>query len=268
MDDTLEEQATAPEVSDHVTLPVGVEDASGVRHREVIIDEMSGIDDELVSGKKAGGNGAKGLTLVLCRCIQSIEGMVEQKKNPESLIERDIVRRMTQADRDYLVSRIFMLGGSDEATMQGSCPRCGISNEEEIHMSDLPVIQWPADKPLEIPFELPIGYRQTGRGPDVVHKTGVMRLINGVDQENLAQLGGAAIVTGLLAMCVKKLGTLENMDQEIAKRLKSRDRRYLMELLRTETPGLRQWKTVSCSGCSREMAIRVDMTSFFDSRKG
>lgn len=264
MDDSVEEERSAPEVSDHVTLPVGVDDGTGTRFREVVVDEMSGIDDELVSGKKSGGNGAKGLSLVLCRCIQSIEGLVEQKKNSESLIDRQIVRRMTQADRDYLVSRIFMLGGADDAVMQGKCPRCETSREEEVFMSDLQVVRWPDDKPPGFEFELPVGYRgQDGK----LHRKGWMDFPTGAIQENIATLKGALIITAMLTACIKRLGSLETVDQEIVKRFKSRDRRYLMDELKFKAPGLRQWKEVTCSECDKAFDIRVDMSSFFDSRR-
>ena len=59
-----------------VILPIGVE-VDGVRYLEVTIDEMTGIDEENLSSRKVRNNGAKAITLLLRRCIQSITGVLE-----------------------------------------------------------------------------------------------------------------------------------------------------------------------------------------------
>lgn len=265
----VENDSAIDAASDIVTLPIGI-DHDGSRYRTVIIDEMSGVDEELVSNKKkTGGNGGKAVSLVLCRCIQEIPGLVERKRSPDSMIDREIVRKMYQCDRDFLIARIHMLAGNDETVLAGKCPRCDALHEEEVLMSKLPVSQWPVDKPAEMEFDLPVGYTVSERGkPPVTHTKGVFRFPRGVEQELVAAIrdNPGQANSAMIATCIKKLGTFGSIDQEIAKSLKSRDRRYLMDEVKNQMPGMRQWKAYDCGECGREFDLTVDMTAFFRGR--
>lgn len=265
-DSPEEGESTKAEVSDHVRLPVGIEIA-GVRYRDVIIDEMGGQDEKLAGDKKkTGGNGAKGMTLVLCRSIQAIAGLVEQKKNPNSLIDRKYVRGMYQVDRDFLVSRIQMLADKDETRMQAQCI-CKTIYEEDVLLSELKVREHPDDAPCELSFTLPRGYLEVvKRGDNVLHREGILRFPIGSDQEAvspIAKNNQGLGMTAMLAATITKLGTLENIDQDVTGNMKSRDRRYLFNQIRDDMPGLVQWKPVECYECGRDLEAVVDLSGFF-----
>jgi len=252
--------------SDQVTLPVGVI-KDGQNYRNLVIDEMSGIDDHLVSGKKSGNNGAKALSLVICRSTQEVEGLLPRKQDSEKLFDREFARRMTQPDRDYLITRIFMLSGNNHAIMAGRCPRCGDVWEESVLLSDLPVVSWPEDKPRELDFELEVGFKEMKNGKAVFHKKGKIRFPTGKEQELTGQMDDqASIMDAMIAACVTKVGTLEHIDQEQAKRLKRRDRELLMSVIQNELPGLKQWKDVRCN-CGNTLQITLDLASFFGGRR-
>jgi len=247
------------DMSDTVRLPVGLE-VDGVRYRKVVLDEMTGIDDHNIASKKAGNNGAKAMTLLLCRCVQKIEGYLNRKENPEKLFDRSFARKLTIVDREFLLTRIYILSGDDKAMLAGQCPRCNEPWEEDIFLSELPVVEWPEDKPLEVEFELPRGFVRDGK----VHKKGVVRFPTGKEQELMAELKNPAqIFDSLFASCLKQLGDLTSFDQEMMKRMRSTDRRYLMQHLQSAFPGVRQWKEVRCR-CGRDFSADVDLTSFFD----
>jgi len=252
--------------SEHVRLPVGIR-KEGTVYRDVYIDEMCGIDDHLIASKEAQNNGAIATSLVLMRCIQEIDGLLERKKNTEKKFDRALVRKMTQVDRDYLLSRIYMLGGSNDVVMAGKCPRCGSVWEETAFLSQLKVIEWPDDKELELPFELIRGVYDNSDGVGVYHKEGTIRFPTGADSELIGKLGNSAeMVDSTIAACVTKIGTLDHIDTEMAKRMKTRDRQKLMVTIQQDLPGLRQWKTVKCD-CNREFEIVCDLTAFFDERR-
>ena len=254
------------EISDTVRLPVGLE-IDGVRYREVVIDEMCGIDDHNLSSKKVSGNGAKGVSIILSRCIQEIDGFLKRKPDSSKLCDRSIPRKLTVIDRDYLISRIYMLGGENDVVMAGKCPRCGTAWEEDAKISEMDVIEWPEDQPLEIEFELPVGITMVEDGETKTHKKGVLRFPTGREQEFVGDLGSPAMIfDAMFASCIKKLGDLTDIDQELMKRLKSRDRRFLLQFLQERLPGIRQWKIVKCD-CGREFDITADLTTFFDGRK-
>lgn len=255
--------------NDRVRLPVGIE-VNGRRYRDVTIEEMSGIDDELVSGKKANGNGAIGLTLVLCRCIQEIDGVVDQKDNPESLIDKRIVRGMTQIDRDFLITRIQMLGGNNTGILANLCPRCKKRHELEVELSELQTVEWPDESPLEVDFTLEVGHIERDnetRKPVKAHKEGRLRFPIGSHQEAVGTMQDPSkIMTSMLAACITQLGTLKPPSYEVVRRLKSRDRKLLMHIMKTKLPGLRQWKEVECD-CGRVFDLTLDVSAFFDVRR-
>jgi len=256
------------EPSELVRLPVGIE-KDGVRYRDVTIDELSGIDEALLANKKkTGGNTAKGLTMVLARSIQEISGLVPRKRNPDTPIDPMIPRRMYQVDRDFLFSRIQLLSDRDETILRGTCPRCRRGVEEEVLISERPVKEWPEDKPCEFEFELERGYVEVPKkGERVVHKKGVVRLSKGTDQEGVAiaaqeNTGHAATI--MLAACITRLGTLENIDQAIAARIKSRDRKLIFDVLRDNAPGMKMWEHLTCYNCGHsEVEAIVDISAFF-----
>ena len=256
------------EPSEHVRLPIGYEKA-GTRYRNVVIDELSGVDEALLSNKKkTGGNTAKGLTMVLARSIQEIEGLVPRKKNPDTPIDHTIPRMMYQVDRDFLFSRIQLLSEKDETTLRGTCPKCNTVYEEDVLISDRPVYEWPEDKPCEFEFELKRGYTETKRNEDpVIHKSGILRFPRGRDQEAIALMASenpGQAMTAMLAACIKKLGDLDNIDQTITARIKSRDRKYLFNRIRDEVPGMKMWDIKTCFNCGHSnVEAMIDISAFF-----
>jgi hypothetical protein len=250
--------------SDHIRLPIGYE-VDGVRYRNVVIDELLGIDDHLIIGKKAGKNAAKSETMVLCRTIQEIEGIVPQKKNSESLLDRNIVQNMYGPDRDFILSRVYMLSGRTEAMMAGECPRCARIWEEEVKIADLPVIEWSEDSPACMDFELEFGVKDP--------KTGEQQLIGKVDfptgriQELIAEIGDAAeVIDSLLTALIKDFGTLGKVNKEQVKRMKQRDRVNIIDLIANGFPGLKMLQTVNCD-CGREYETRADLSAFLGGQR-
>lgn len=255
------------EQSDTITLPVGII-KDGQRHRTVVIEELCGIDDHLITDKKTSGNTALAITRVLCRAIQEVEGLLARKQNPEKLFDRSLGRAMFQLDRDFVISRIFMLAGNNETEMAGKCPRCDRIHSEVAYLSDIEVSSWPVDKAPELEFELGVGFPEAVKGKATVyHKKGTLRFPTGRDQEEACKIANeAAMIDAMLAACITSVGTLGRIDQEQAKRLKTRDRNYLMQLIQDELPGMRQGKMITCT-CGREVSMRVDLSAFFDGRR-
>ena len=260
--EAAEDDKFIPQTS--VRLPVGLP-KDGVRYRDVEIDEMTGIDDHLISSKKVGNNGAKGLTLVICRCTQSVEGFhpFTSKTSTDKQFDRSLGRNMTQPDRDFLISRIFMLSGRNDTVMAGKCS-CGVIHQEEVRYSELPVVEWPDDAPLYIEFELEKGVPdKTG----TFHKIGKVRFPRGSDQERAGGMTDpAAITDAMFAACIIELGDLEGVDQEMVKRMTRSDREILWTALRDKLPGVKQWKIIQCE-CGLDVEVKVDQNSFFTARR-
>ena len=115
--------------SDTVRLPIGLR-YNGVVYRDVVIDEMTGVDEENMSSPKIKNNGARALTILLQRCVQEIPGLVERKRRTQDLIDAKYFMDMYTPDRDYLFMAIRALGLDDNFTQVMTCPKC--DNQEDI----------------------------------------------------------------------------------------------------------------------------------------
>jgi len=249
-------------MSDRIELPIGIE-SEGTRYRTIVLDEFSGVDEQLMSDKKrVGNNSAKGMTLVLSRAIQEIEGLVPRKKNPDALLDYNLIRNMYQIDRDFLYSRVLLLAEKDETVLSGTCPKCGELVEEQVLLSEQQVVPWPTDQATEIEFTLNRGFYYEGKW----HKEGKIRFARGSDQEQvaiIAQQNRAQAVTAMIAACVTKLGDMDGLDQSQASRLKSRDRLLLLNTVRDKTPGLKMWSKLSCHSCFySDVEAVLNLTAF------
>lgn len=259
-----EEKKKIDSISDHIRLPIGYE-VDGVRYRNVVIDELLGLDDHLVIGKKAGKNSAKSTSLVLCRTIQEIEGIIPAKKNSESMLDRHIVQNMYGPDRDFILSRVYMLSGRTEAMMAGECPRCSRVWQEESSIMDLPVVEWDESKPAYLEFELEIGIVDPKTGEK--QKTGKLDFMTGKIQELTGEVQDAAeMIDSMLVALIRDFGTFGNINKEQVKRMKQRDRMILVNMIANDFPGVQMTRGVSCD-CGREYEIRADLSAFSDGQR-
>jgi hypothetical protein len=259
-----QEQEQTESISDHIRLPIGYE-VNGVRYRNVVIDELLGLDDHLVIGKKAGKNMAKASSLVLCRTIQEIEGIVPAKKNSESMLDRSIVQNMYGPDRDFILSRVYMLSGRTETIMAGECPRCSRIWQEELALGSLPVVEWEDNKSSSLDFELEIGVADPKTGEK--QKTGKIDFITGKIQELTGEVSDAAeMIDSMLVALIRDFGTFGKLTKEQAKRMKQRDRIILVDMIANDFPGIKMTKDIKCD-CGRSYEARADLSSFSDGQR-
>lgn len=252
---------------DTVELPVGIR-KDGEVYRTVVIDELGGIDDHLVASPKARGNGAKAMSLVLCRSVQEVPGLLRAKQNPDKLFNIEFARAMTEIDRTFLTTRIFMLSGRNASAYVGMCRHCKTMHNEPVYLSNIPVVQWPDDKPTEIPFKLRTGFRERlDTGEYAYHKEGVLQFPTGKIAELLGSITNEAEATdSLFAACIRSVGSYGRIDTTMAKALKRTDREELMYSLSESLPGIRQGKWITCT-CGMDVELNLDLVSFFDARR-
>lgn len=249
-----------------VRLPVGIV-KDGQLYREIVVEQMCGIDDHNIAEKNPGDNGSVATSLVLCRCIQEVPGLLPQKKNPEAMFDRQLARAMTNPDRDYALARIYMMSKRNEAVMAGKCDRCSKVWEEDVLLSNLPVTMWDDDAPREFEVTLETGFRELVGNESVFHKDCVMRFPTGAESELAGKIKSEpAALDALIASCITKAGSLSQVDQEMAKRLTSTDRQEIVLAAQVNLPGLRQWKDVTCS-CGGNVEMKLDLTSFLSERR-
>ncbi|HEV2708106.1 MAG TPA: hypothetical protein VGV59_19475 [Pyrinomonadaceae bacterium] len=120
-----------------------------------------------------------------------------------------------------------------------------------------------AERPEEGRFLLPCGYVD---GEGVLHEEVELAPLDGRDEEYLACMRAdastAAVVTGLLSRCVKRLGSFERIDAALVRDLNVCDRDYLIIKARQMTFGA---KVEAVLGCENEQCgAPLDVSFFLD----
>lgn len=112
----------------------------------------------------------------------------------------------------------------------------------------------------EFEFELPVGYvDDDGR----VHRTAVLRKMTGHEEALLAdkklRQNGGALVSELLASCLRRLGDVKPVTRKIAAELTSPDRNYLLLELRKITFGEEMEASYTCTRCGETTRVMHDL---------
>lgn len=249
--------------TDRVFLPIGLE-IDGIRYREVVIDEMTGIDEENLTSKKVKNNGAKAITLLLRRCIQEIEGIVPRKSNPLDLIDEKYVRNMYIADRDFLVLCIRALSGNDTLLAESDCSSCGQENAHTLSLMDLDVYEWDEGTPAEIEVEMPRGFYSSHTKQ--YHKKIKWGFPNGVSQEKIATLPENQVGTSLILSGLKEVEGMETLPRaDSVRRLSVRDRGAIADAIMDNAVGVDSQVTVTCEHCGEEYTVEVNTVGFSNS---
>ncbi len=243
-----------------VILPIGYE-VDGVRYRNVVIDEMTGIDEENLSSRKVRNNGAKAISLLLRRCIQSIEGVLEQKRDPLSLIDDKFVRNMYVADRDYLILCIRVLSGNSELMTTVECPECGHETDKLINLKDLDVYEWDESEPVELRVDLPRGFYDK---PTSEYKNKVVWAFpKGYGQEKIASRPENEMGTHLIALGLREVEGMSTLPMpEDVRKLSVRDRNALAEAILENAVGVDTKVVVECESCGHETTTEVNTVGF------
>jgi hypothetical protein len=249
------------EATDRVLLPVGLE-VEGKRYRTVVIDEKCGLDDENVAAPRIRNNGARAVSQVLRRCIQEIPGVLPRKKDPYSLIKPRFVQDMYTVDRDFLFLSVQLLSMDESFTQESPCPACGEAQEQLVEIAALDVYEWEEGQDACLELELPVGVPD---GEGTMHKSLVWKFPTGHLQERLAALPKHQVPTTMMAACTERLGSLDGLDTEAARRMRNRDRAYLLNAVRHQMPGVDLRLDMFCDNCKHEWDGDVDLTRFFRS---
>ena len=126
----------------------------------------------------------------------------------------------------------------------------------------LEIVDWPLDSEPSIPFVLPKGVKVG----DQVRKKGTVRIPQGHDQERLSAMmrsNPAGAPSAMFSACITDLDGAK-LDATAARRMSSKDRAYLAQLMARSLPGAQTRVKLPCGGCGREQEVDiVGMTGFF-----
>tara|TARA_Y100000592_G_scaffold44099_2_gene69909 strand:+ start:4671 stop:5492 length:822 start_codon:yes stop_codon:yes gene_type:complete len=251
--------------TDKVILPIGLE-IDGVRYKEVVIDEMTGIDEENLTSRKIRNNGAKAISVLLRRCIQEIPGLLDRKKSPMDLIPERYVHDMYVADRDFLTLSIRALSDKSEFLSTLECPNCSHVEERMIDFNAMDVYEWDESE-VELSIELPRGFLNPETN-EYCNKV-VWRFPKGKAQEGIASVPEGQMATYMIASGIKSVEGLRFIpSDEDVRRLGVRDRNAFAQMITDNAVGVDTKIEVCCESCGHEFNTEVNVMGFFNSGQG
>jgi transcription elongation factor Elf1 len=245
-----------------VRLPIGYTDSSGTVHRDATLRKMTGREEALMADPRLRKNGGRLVTMLLANCIAGLGTLPK--------IDADVTARLYSVDRNYLLMELRKVTFGDTLDASYTCPGCGKTTEVTEYLNDLPVKRL-ADVtgPVEVAVQLEDGFEYEGQ----VHKSMLLTLPSGIDEEKIAAAGGenpSRAKNAMLARCIRALGSLEKgeidaLGTHILMELTLGDRRRIDKAIEESTPGLDLTREVTCDHCGRTFKSTLDMTNFFPS---
>jgi hypothetical protein len=244
-----------------VTLPVGLEDTeTGDVLRELTLRKMTGNEEAALADPKLRRNGGKLVTALIAGCAR-VDGKA---------LGGEAVRRLTSADRNFLLLELRRLTFGDLMEAQYTCPRC---NATTVVMEDLAelavrtVDDGATDGEIEVRLE--DGYRDADGS---VHRDFRFRLPTGEDEEAAHALrdeNPSRQRDALITRCLLEVGELEPrrmraLGVRVLADLSMSDRRLIQRRLEEAVPGPDLARDVICDRCGDSFRQTLDMSHFFD----
>jgi len=111
-------------------LPKGYVDREGNLHREVVLREINGADQEAMLNPQFRNNPAKMLSSLLARVIMRL-GTLEKAR-----IDTGVTAQLLKSDRDFLIMKLKELDSGPDLDLDVECPDCGRRFKASLDMAD------------------------------------------------------------------------------------------------------------------------------------
>lgn len=109
-------------------------------------------------------------------------------------------------------------------------------------------------------YRLPCGYKDNS---GVIHREFEVREMNGSDEEAIADpkisQNSARIITTLIKRCVKRIGTIEPITDEVARDLIIGDRDFILLKIRIASMGPEIDMSITCPVCKEKQVIMANL---------
>lgn len=236
-------------------LPGGYVDKSGVVHRQVEMNPLTGREEELLAGSRQ-RESASLVTVVLSRCIRHI-GTI-------SPVSEEVARNLLIADRQYLLLKLREVTFGDQVRANIFCPwpDCGKRVAINFSINDIPIRESEDKGPaytMTLPPEIAGELREEDREI-------TFRLPNGADQAAISPLlaeNEARALAKLLGRCIQRIGRLTNPGEDVIGRLCPAARLAIEQQMETVAPKVEMTMDVNCHECGREFLAPFDLHRFF-----
>lgn len=244
-------------VHDEPLLAGYLDPETGQRHTTFTYREMTGKDEEAINKAEVRANGGKLLCTLVERCVKSI-GTLE-KKDLGQRKWSELVKSLYIGDINYMAIKIREISKGSEIEFTHKCPTCGAKLTSYVDINEFEI------KPFSgldtIDFELPRGYKDK---KGVIHKTGTLRIMNGLDSEVVfpQMKKNSAVATTLILTRLIKFDDGAFITNDAVSNMVSRDREYLMKLIDENSFGIDTRMELTCDNCGAEISGDVGASNF------
>lgn len=220
--------------------------------------EMNGRDEEAINKAEVRQNTGKLVNVLLERTVVDVGGITKKELGAKKF--GDLIRSMYGSDLDYMMLQVRKISKGSVISFEHQCPNCRAKVITEKDIDEMEII--PFNGQYEIPFELPRGYKDA---KGVVHTTGTLRLITGLDREivfPVLKKNQASGFTTLLTRIMKFDDGAIIFNQNVAD-MSLRDRDYLQDLLTENKFGVDSNFEVECPNCGEDLTGTIGQADFF-----
>ena len=244
-----------------VTLPVGLDDPeSGEQLHELTLRKMTGNEEAALADPKLRRNGGKLVTALVAACAR-----VDGKP-----LGADRARRLSSADRNFLLLELRRLTFGDLMEAQYACPHCGGVTRVVEDLAELPVRtveDGASDGEIEV--HVVDGWHDSDGS---VHRDFTFRLPTGEDEEAANGLRDDNPTRQRDALITRCLVDVEGLEPRRMRALGTRlladlsmsDRRLIGRRFDDAVPGPELVRQVTCDRCGEDFRHTIDMSHFFD----
>jgi hypothetical protein len=244
-----------------VTLPVGrAGDDDEGNLCDLSVRKMTGREEALLTDPKLRRNAGKLITALLANCVSTADGQ---------RMEQALARKLSSADRNFLLMELRRVTFGDEMEAHYRCPRCdGVT----LVIEDLSAIEvnrlHEASGELDITVMLEDGYvDQDGKR----HRELVFTLPTGEDEEVVAGRRDANPSRQRDALLARCLIRVDDMDERRVRAIGIRlladlsmsDRQLIRRTLDEHALGPDLNRAIRCEHCDEEFRTGLDMSHFF-----
>lgn len=235
-------------------LPIGYKAPDGKTHREVIVKEMCGYDEEWAFNAAKTQQPLVALIGLLERLIVSI-GEIKP-------VTQEVIKSLLVGDLNYLVTvvRCVSLGKDLEFSIQ--CPNCKKQGKfvQDLEQLERITLEDDADRLFEVKLEKGVADIKGDLQKDVT-----MKFLTVEDQVAISTYinNPAKAINIMLVKSIVKLGNIPSIKEDTVKGMVQKDRAKLLQAIDQKTPGVNLVVDATCEDCGSTYKVPLGIENFF-----
>lgn len=235
-----------------------IDPETGILHNTFTYRETNGKDEEALSKADVKSNGAKYVNILVERCVSSIGTLTRKELGTTKW--NQIIKSLLGGDLDYMAFKIRELSKGKEVKFSHVCPRCGAKLNTLVMTDEFDVIPFKGER--EIAFTLPRGYKDKA---GVIHKEGVIHLLNGEDREIVVPIikKNTSTANSMLITRTVKFNDNAIVTQPMVSEMATRDRDYLLDIISENVFGVDMSFEITCDSCGADLSGDANQQSNF-----